>query len=155
MPSSDFPHILKHMVLAIYDKKYLQGSKERKLVAALDISIAKLVEWGYLEKRSLHGPPFYMTGKGRRRELYHALEEPSKSRRFDSMYSLIQEAYEGSTEESISESTGSEADRVKAQSVKARAAVSSSYASARPSMRKKKTRKAKVKRVTVRRAKRR
>jgi hypothetical protein len=155
MPSSDFPHLLKHMALAIHGKDYLQGTKERKLVAALEISIAKLVEWKYLQKRSLHGPPFYLTGKGRRREIYHALEEPSKSNRFDAMYSLIQEAFEGSTEESISESVGGEAGKVKAQTVKARAAVSSAYAGARPSMRKKKTRKAKVKRATVRRAKRR
>lgn len=155
MPSSDFPHILKHMVLAIFDKPYLHGTKERKLVSALDISIAKLAQWGYLQKRSLHGPPFYLTAKGHRREIYHALEDASKSKRFDLMYGLIQEAFEGGSRGPIKEVAGSDGDRLKAQQAKAHAAVSGPYTSAkRPRMKKKTARKARVKRATVRRAKR-
>jgi hypothetical protein len=139
MPSADFPALLKHMALAIYNKGYVSGSPERKLVHSLEISISKLVEWGYLEKRSVAGPPFFLTQKGRRREIAHLLEDPKKSKNFDTLYGLIEEAFEGRPPELLGVTP-----KQKGQSAKAYAAVSAPFPSGKgkkgPSMRRRKPR---------------
>ena len=95
MPAADFPDLLKHMTMAIYRGHYLQGSKERKLLAALEIAISRLIEWNHMESRSLYGPPFFLTSKGRQRESVHNTENKQKSVKFDRLYHRVESAFEG------------------------------------------------------------
>ena len=94
MPSADFPELVKHMTMAIYYKKGIGGSRDRRFIAALNLAITKCVEWGHLRKVSMAGPPFVLTVKGSRREQYHQKEGRRKSERFDRHYERIQEGYE-------------------------------------------------------------
>lgn len=155
MSAQDFPHLLKHMALAIYDKGYFSGSKERKISGSIEVAIAKLVDWGYFEHVSLYGPPFKLTARGSKREILHELESPAKSKRFDLLYGLIQEAFEGRSVESV-EGRSQSVLKAQAQARKAYAAISGPYLNTRTKNKRKVVRKAaKPKRAVVRRAKRR
>ena len=96
MPAADFPHLVKHMTLAIYKRDYLHGSKERKFAAALEIALSRLVEWKYLTPKSHHDAPkgIHMTPKGVKREILHRMESPGKSLKFDKLYGLIESGME-------------------------------------------------------------
>ncbi len=155
MPSADYPHLIKHVALAIYNSKYVQGSKERKMIAALDIAISKLIEWGHLHPRSLYGPPFLLTSKGRKRESVHNSENPRKSEKFDRLYHRVEAAYEGrEVKTELAEDLNSRVARK--QAAQARKAYVAASAPA-PNVRTKVTRirPARPKRAAVRRAKRR
>jgi hypothetical protein len=155
MPAADYPHLIKHVALAIYRSDYLQGSKERKMIAALDIAISKLIEWGHLHPRSLYGPPFVLTAKGRKRESVHNSENPRKSVKFDHLYHLVEAAYEGrEVKVEQAEELNNRVARKRAKQAR-KAYVAASAAA--PNVRTKvaRIRPARPKRAAVRRAKRR
>jgi hypothetical protein len=103
------PLMLRHMALAIYEKK---GSGAKAFFAAMDISRAKLVEYGYLTPPSEKGPleRIRMTAKGLRKNAEHQRDK-ARARKvlaFKALYEKHRAAYVGSTDKRTDET---EADR--------------------------------------------
>ena len=98
MAEVDIPVLVKHVALAIYESGDVHGEKFKKIVTSLQIARGRLVEYGFLQPGSEHGPPdnIRMTVKGVRRNLKHVMESGGKKKthRWDRLYALISEGME-------------------------------------------------------------
>lgn len=98
MPVADYPYLVRHMALAIYENGYGQGSREMRFWHSLDTARWRLVEYGHLRKGSQYGPPsnIVLTASGKKLEVNHRREQggANKNRKFKALYERIAPAAE-------------------------------------------------------------
>lgn len=155
MAEADIPILVKHVALAVYKSGDLKGNKFQKVLAAFDIARSRLVEYGFLTKTSNLGGPdnIKLTGKGHKREAYHRHEGglgKVKTRHWDDLYALIQEAVEeqpGDGEMDEGATPVSSPRDARAQATKMRLAKAAQSAPKSPKRRTKKRRVTKAKKA--------
>lgn len=79
MAADDFPSIVKHMTLKVFEKTNLPGPTKQRFASALEIAKSQCAKYGYTMGKQA-------TAKGRSHDQQGA-EGLRKNRIFDSMYS--------------------------------------------------------------------
>lgn len=161
MAQAKIPILVKHMALAIYKDDYLKGEKKvDRVYQSLLIARSRLVEYGFLKPGSEQGGPenIKMTPRGARREQEHLREWGGKTRtkQWDQLYKLIQEAVEEESDEGAmdpdAQAFGVPPRTVTDKKKQIRHAKAAKSRSKPQSRKKKRTRAAKVKKVRVKKA---
>lgn len=75
---ADFPSVVKHMTLAVFQKQGLPGATKARFASALEIAKAQCAKYGYTSGNQA-------TGKGRAHD-QQGMEGERKNKLFDSMY---------------------------------------------------------------------
>lgn len=85
---SEIPVLVKHVALAIFNKRGVKGPKAFE--AAMEIALAHLKDSGYLSAATLKPLNIRLTGKGQQRNRLHLRESRHKSLSFDRLFEQYQ-----------------------------------------------------------------